>query len=452
MLNTIETLTDDQLTDDLRTAHHTLTVSKARFLIALGEFAARELCRQLGAVTTAAWLSRECRIATRTAYEYLNVARQLRGFPLLAAKFLAGELSYSMVRLLLRYVTADNEQEYLDLAEGLSHEGLEQKLAGRPRNSNSGKNAREYFKVTTDEETGELRFWGRLSAERGAELLAALKTGELATLREVADLPESPKPEQLDALIEEARRTPEKLPGERVDEEEGRPSGPGTPEREPEGEEETASSVTRHGPPLRSRLLLSLLGVVAMVRSTPRRQVRAPGAEVHVKVAADGNTTLLGHVGAETRSLHRLLLNSRNHLHIVDDRGVTIRLGRAVRTVSAAQERALLLQWEGQCGLPGCVHSGFLEFHHIVAWQEGGGTDLDNLIPLCSGCHALVTAGIVQITIRRQDPARIWFTFPDGVTYVSHARRTPQRSTHPAPVQGELLPGDAFDDQAADIG
>lgn len=458
MLSTIGTLTGDQLTDDIRSAHRTLTVAKARFLIAIGEFFFRELARKVGAPTSAAWLSRECQLSRRTAYEYLNVARKLRGFPRLMEVFLAGSVSYSAVRLLLRYLTPDNEHELVDKAVELTYEGLEKELSGLSRNSTSGKNAREYFKVKVCGETGDVRFWGNLRAERGAELIAALKTGEITSLRGAADLQGTPSHEVLDQLLDDARDTPEAVPARPV------PTAPPTEDPVDDGAEDSGDaggeetddsgqpSFTRHGAPLRSRILQSLLGMIAMVRSAPRSQIRAPGAEVHINVAADGNATLAGHLGVETRELHRMLLNSRNHLHVVDDCGVTIRLGRAVRTVSAAQERALLAKWHGQCGGPGCVHTRFLEFHHIIAWRDGGETNLDNLIPLCAACHALVTAGIIEITINQQDPTKIWFTFPDGATFVSNVRTTPVRSVEPAPVQGELVLGDSFDDPVLDAG
>lgn len=453
MLSTIGTLTDDQLTDDIRSAHRILTAAKARFLIAIGEFFFRELARKMGAPTSAAWLSRECQLSRRTAYEYLNVAKKLRNFPRLVDVFLAGSVSYSAVRLLLRYLTPDNEQELVDKAVGLTYEGLEKELSGLPRNSTSAKNAREYFKVKVCEETGDVRFWGNLRAERGAELMAALKTGEITSLRGAADLQETPSHEVLDQLLDDARDTPEAVPARPVT---TAPPADASGEGDDVGgegaDDSSQPSFTRHGAPLRSRTLQSLLGMVAMVRSVPRSQVRAPGAEVHINVAANGNATLAGHLGAETRELHRMLLNSRNHLHVVDDCGVTIRLGRAVRTVSAAQERALLAKWHGQCGGPGCVHTRFLEFHHIIAWRDGGETNLDNLIPLCAACHALVTAGIIEITINQQDPTQIWFTFPDGATFVSNVRTTPVRSLEPAPVQGELVLGDSFGDPALDAG
>ena len=91
MLATIATLTDQSDTDitaDLTDAHRQLTRYKARFIVTLAEFHARELASAHGAPNTAVWLQRTHGIARRTAYEYLGVGTRLKKFPLLAQAFL----------------------------------------------------------------------------------------------------------------------------------------------------------------------------------------------------------------------------------------------------------------------------------------------------------------------------------------------------------------------------
>lgn len=448
MLETIANLTDHQLIDGIQDSHRNLTRHKARFLIGLGEFDSRGLSRSQGVSTGAAWLSRTCGISRRSAYEYLQLGGKLRNFTLLARHFLAGELSYSKVRLLLRYLNDGNESELVDLALELTYEGLEQELAGRPRTNRSGKNPPEYFKLATCEETGDLKFWGRLSPDRGAELMAALKIGELASLRDITGLSADrlSDPETVDELIDAARDTREAVPAEQLTPREG-------VSVDGRVAEDASQRPTRFGPPMKRSVLQALLAVISMVRSTPRSKIRAPGAEVNVSVGLDGNTTLVGHVGAETRQLHRLLLNSDAILHVEDEKGVKLMLGRKARTVSQAQAKALWVQWGGQCGTPGCVHMMFLEFHHIHSWSEGGGTDMDNLIPLCSSCHSMVTAGLLAITVSEENPGLLIFRFPDGSRYISSCRGTPQRSeVDTVRDQGQLVIGDSFSDEALDAG
>lgn len=52
-----------------------------------------------------------------------------------------------------------------------------------------------------------------------------------------------------------------------------------------------------------------------------------------------------------------------------------------------------MTMWGHQCAMPGCTHTRFIEIHHMKEWADGGKTDLDNLIPLCSACRSLVTDG-----------------------------------------------------------
>ncbi|MGP6173259.1 HNH endonuclease [Corynebacterium sp. A21] len=448
---------DTELIDHLHDAHRSLTHFKASFLVGLGEFASRELCRERGSSSPISWLSRECGIARRTAYEYLHVANKLRDFPLVAAEFLAATISYSKVRLLLRYLSADNEAELVDLALTLTLEGLEHALAGRPTTTKSGKNAAEYFKVTTDEETGDLKFWGRLKADRGAELLAALKIGELASLRTLVDLPKEGvqnlhqlDPGELEELVEKAHETPEAVASHQVEDPPAK-NDPESADGETPSEAEPPRRGTRFGPPLRHAFLQSLLAVVAMVRAAPRSQVRAPGAEVMLKVSADHYPHLIGKPGAEVKYLYRQLLNAHTQLAVIDETGVPVYVGRRNRTVNAAQEKFLLMQWGGQCATPGCVHIHFLEFHHIVAWAAGGGTDVDNLIPLCSACHSMVSAGILQISIPERDPAKVEFRFPDGAVFISERRGIPMRADQTSEfLPAERVSGDSFDDAALD--
>lgn len=454
MTTTIDTLSDSQLIDTIHHHHTSFTTHKATFLIMLGEFTTRNLARAQGASTTTAWLIRELGSSTRTAQEYLHIANKLHRFPLLSQNFQQAALSYSKVRLLLRYLTPANEEELIALALPLTYPDLEQALRGRERTGKST-TPTEYLKYRICPDTGHMNLWARLNPDRATELLAALKIAELASLTDITcpsrqtttdstqltldDL------DDLDDRIDEATDTPEAIPSRRIDQPTSETDTPDTPEPVP-----GRRRGSRFGPPMRTTMLQALFMMVSMVRSNPRSRVRAPGAEVHIRVGLDSPARITGQGGVELQHLHRMLLNSHSQLEVIDERGVQIFLGRSKRTVNAAQERVLLTQWEGQCATPGCVHIHFLEFHHIRAWAQGGGTDLDNLIPLCSACHALVSAGTLRIQVSPRDPALVEFSFPDGSVYVSHRRGAAGRVADPEPwVQSELISGDSFDDDAS---
>ncbi len=80
---------------------------------------------------------------------------------------------------------------------------------------------------------------------------------------------------------------------------------------------------------------------------------------------------------------------------LVDD----LDLGRSARYANRAQRRALAVR-DGGCAFPGCdrPHRA-CDAHHLVWWEHGGRTDLDNLVLLCRFHHVLVHAGLARIAM-----------------------------------------------------
>ncbi|HET8970719.1 MAG TPA: DUF222 domain-containing protein [Candidatus Nanopelagicales bacterium] len=72
---------------------------------------------------------------------------------------------------------------------------------------------------------------------------------------------------------------------------------------------------------------------------------------------------------------------------VKDARGAVLELHRTRRIASRGQAIALYAR-DGGCSFPGCeVAPEYCERHHIVAWQDGGPTNLDNLTLLCRYHH-----------------------------------------------------------------
>ena len=86
-------------------------------------------------------------------------------------------------------------------------------------------------------------------------------------------------------------------------------------------------------------------------------------------------------------------------LVVMSPAGVPLDLGRAVRTVTTAQRRALIARDRG-CIIPGCAAPvGICDAHHVTWWRHGGPTDLANLALVCPGHHAAIHAGIWHLTV-----------------------------------------------------
>ena len=67
-----------------------------------------------------------------------------------------------------------------------------------------------------------------------------------------------------------------------------------------------------------------------------------------------------------------------------------LNLGRTTRLANRAQRRALRGLYR-HCAIPGCtVAYERCKLHHVIWWRNGGRTDLDNLVPLCSVHHGRV--------------------------------------------------------------
>lgn len=88
-------------------------------------------------------------------------------------------------------------------------------------------------------------------------------------------------------------------------------------------------------------------------------------------------------------TLSRLLCNARVQTVVEDSSGAVLGLGRLSREPSAWMLRQIRHR-DQECRFPGCGARRFTQAHHIVWWRDGGRTDLDNLLLICSFHHKLV--------------------------------------------------------------
>jgi hypothetical protein len=92
-------------------------------------------------------------------------------------------------------------------------------------------------------------------------------------------------------------------------------------------------------------------------------------------------------------------------------------LGRTTRLANRAQRRALRGLY-ATCGIPGCsVAYDRCKLHHVIWWSDGGLTNLDNLLPVCSHHHTKIHHDDWHIELgpNRQLTLRL----PDGTTHTT---------------------------------
>jgi hypothetical protein len=104
---------------------------------------------------------------------------------------------------------------------------------------------------------------------------------------------------------------------------------------------------------------------------------------------------------------------------LLDSRSAVIDVGRSERVVPGATRRALNIR-DGGCRWPGCDRSAsWTAAHHVVHWAQGGRTDLENLVLLCTRHHWSVHEGGWQL-VRADDGGLL--TLPPLPQQVSLAR------------------------------
>ena len=412
-----EVLEDQIKCNQLSANHH-----RARMLDAVGQFDEQELAEKYGEKSTATWLRSELNLPQATAFEYVRVARGLRKFRLLFDAFESGVMPYSTVRFLLQYLEECNEEQYVQLALSMSFADLQLVLAGaRPKE----KDPTEPYARARECDDGMLAFEARLPAVAGQKLLTALKVAQLASFGlEDVDPDDLQDPEKVQKLVDDAAAAEDAVPSEQ--------------DRAPRKRtkitmDDIVRSVSRYGPPEKQDVYAALLAMIDMVRANPKSPLRSPGVQVNLMVNQFGQCWMPENRSACSEDVRSYLANAMVRLHLLDDTGLTIRVGRSRRFATDGQVQALLAIWGYQCAMPGCSHRRFIEMHHIKEWEHGGMTDLDNLIPLCSSCHSQVSHGVV--TIERQG-ADLFFTFKNGARFVSRNRSLPRRM--------EYVTGDSF--------
>ncbi len=107
--------------------------------------------------------------------------------------------------------------------------------------------------------------------------------------------------------------------------------------------------------------------------------------------------------------------------------GQPLDVGRATRTIPDGLRRAVAVRDGGcaRCGRP----PSWCEAHHIVPWEHGGPTAIDNLVLLCRACHRLVHHGGWDV---RLVGGRAEFRPPSWIDPVRRPRRRPPPLAVPA--------------------
>ncbi len=134
--------------------------------------------------------------------------------------------------------------------------------------------------------------------------------------------------------------------------------------------------------------------------------LRPHGHRTTVIVHLDVESQLAGlHVGPALSEAERRYLCCDAKVETWFERdGKPIGVGRETREIPRRLRRALERRAGGCCEVPGCSATAGLHGHHIWHWEDGGPTELWNLLLVCPHHHRLHHRGLITIRGPADDP------------------------------------------------
>jgi hypothetical protein len=287
-----------------------------------------------GARDTAHWLAMRYGMSEWKARRWVVAAHALEALPQLASALASGLLGVDTVVELARFATPETEARLVSWAQGVSFGAV------RHRADLEARRARE--DVAEIERSRTVSWWyfdeGRrfgleaeLPAAQGAIVATALE-------RMAATIPAMP--DEPDTVYADARRAD------------------------------------------------------ALVALCSSRLAEDPDADratvvIHANGSSGGAGDLEGDGVAPAQTLERLLCDARVQTVVEREDGEVLMVGRASRQPTTWMLRQIRYRDRG-CRFPGCGIRRFAEAHHVRWWRNGGRTELDNLVLICSFHHRLV--------------------------------------------------------------
>ena len=313
-----------------------------------GEIMSRRLFRDLGHSSINQYAIQELGFSSSRARDFIHLARKLENLPEVREAVASGELGYTKARELVSVATPETQDSWLKAAKGTRKELVREV-----------RKARRAAKV--DPGQGELlpssppvvgprelpvRFQVDLTPEQEARRSALVER-----LYKLGGVPAGRAELMLEGLaaLLEAR------------------------EIELAAEMEVTDEAAASGKP---------------DQKNPRKGPRGPFSsrppvQIHVhEDAASGRMTVQTDVGERE-------LSRAESERMYCDAAVCNHGGRNATTIPPRVRREVLARDRHRCQAPGCGRPRFLEVHHIIPRNRGGGNQAGNLTTLCGSCHRL---------------------------------------------------------------
>ena len=130
----VQSLTDEQLLDDLKGAAAAERTAIARLIALLAEMDVRRLYLAQGYSSLFVYCTRSLHLSEHAAYGRIEAARAARRFPIVVERLKDGSITLTTICLLSSHLTSDNHQRVLESARHKTKREVEQLIAAmRPR-------------------------------------------------------------------------------------------------------------------------------------------------------------------------------------------------------------------------------------------------------------------------------------------------------------------------------
>jgi hypothetical protein len=355
--------TNDDVIQGLDALHARISSSQLSMFELITEADRQEAWQESGARDLAHFLSMRYGISCWKAFRWVHAAHALQRLPRLSEALGSGLLGIDKVVELARFATAETESDLVSWAGGVSVGCVRRK---------ADVIVRQAIEDVRDAQASRFLSWWYFDDGRRFGLEAELPAAEGAAVARA-----------LEHLADDLPVMP--------------------------GEEDVCHVDAR-----RDDALVVLASTSLAADPDPDRASVVVLAPLEALVSGETGCELEGGGLIHAETARRLLCSGRVQAVIENGRGHPIGVGRMAREPSAWMLRQLRYR-DSECRFPGCGARRFTQAHHIVWWERGGRTDLDNLLLLCTFHHRLVHEHGWAVS-RLEDGTVGWF-HPDGSSH-----------------------------------
>jgi hypothetical protein len=368
---------DQDVIESMDSWHRRVSFGQRELFRLIAEVDRRELWRDDGARDMAQWLWMRYGLSDWKARRWIACASALEELPSIAEAFASGELGVDKVVELTRFATPETEAGLIPWAQRVAPGAIRHRGDVAQRRS---------LEEAQDVEQGRHLSWWYFDDGRRFGLEAELPAAEGAVVARA---------------LERMAETLPVMPGE----------------------EDAYYAHAR-----RADALVALASARIAQDPDPDRATVVVHASVGA-LASDGEGCEVEGGGViHPETARRLLCHARVQAVMEDRAGDPLVVGRLSREPPGWMLRQLRYR-DRECTFPGCGARRFTQAHHVVWWEQGGRTDLDNLVLLCFFHHKLVHEH--GWSLRREEDGTVRWFRADGTRYLA-GPAPPHQSTDAA--------------------